>query len=101
MPPVSHGLLICGMAPDNRGVLSQADAVAALDSGDCPATQTMTAPDTGARGMSDEQVERMLRPPAPPPPPWLEPLAELVAEQLRPVVKAEVRAAMRARRESS
>ena len=42
----------------------------------------------------------MLRPPAPTEPPplpgWAEPWAELVAEKLQPVVRAEIRAALMA-----
>jgi hypothetical protein len=44
----------------------------------------------------DATADRIFRPPPPPPPPWLEPLAELVVEKLKPVVRAEVRSALRA-----
>jgi hypothetical protein len=45
-----------------------------------------------------ELVDRVAERFAPGPPAWLEPLAELVAARLEPVVRAEVRAALEAER---
>jgi hypothetical protein len=50
----------------------------------------------GLQPQSEEQLDRLLRPPPMPAPPWLPELAELVAEKLKPVVRAEIRAAMKA-----
>ena len=48
----------------------------------------------------DEEIDRMLHPPPaaepPPLPGWAEPWAELLAEKLKPVVRAEICAALRA-----
>jgi hypothetical protein len=83
--------------PDGKRVLNMNDAIAGLDSGEIkPDSFTVAFPDTGARALTDEHVDRLFHPPPPPPPPWLELLAELVAEKLRPVIRAEVRAALRA-----
>jgi hypothetical protein len=80
--------------PDGTRVLNMNDALAALDAGEVePGGLTVAFPDTGVRALPDELVERMFHPPLPP---WLEPLAELVAEKLKPVVRTEVRAALRA-----
>ena len=51
-----------------------------------------------AEALPDELVERMFHRPAPPPPSWLPELAALVAEELKPVIHAEVRAALEAER---
>ena len=56
---------------------------------------TFAFPDTGVRALPVELVERICHRPAPSPPAWLEPLAELVAEQLKPVIRSEVRAALK------
>ena len=83
--------------PDGKRVLNMNDAIAGLDSGEIkPDSFRVAFPDTGARALADEHVDRLFHPPPPPPPPWLEPLAELVAEKLRPVIRAEVRAALKA-----
>ena len=71
------------------------DAGAGLDNGEIRPGQTVPFPDTGVRAFPDELVDRMFHPPSPPPPAWLEPLAELVADKLRPVVRTEVRAALK------
>jgi hypothetical protein len=82
--------------PDGKRVLNLNDAIAGLDSGEIKRDSfTAAFPDTGVRAFTDEQVDRLFHPPPPPPPPWLEPLAELVAEKLRPVVRAEVRSVLR------
>jgi hypothetical protein len=79
------------VTPDGAQVLSQGDAIAGLDNGEIAPGETVPFPDTGVRALPDELVDRMFQPPSRPP--WLEPLAELVAEKLRPVVRTEVRAA--------
>ena len=71
------------------------DAIAALDAGEVK-QPTIKVPDLGTRALPDEFVERIVNPPLPPPPPWLPELADLVVERLKPVVCAEVRAAVRA-----
>ena len=76
-------------APGNGRLLSQEDAIAALDTGECPPQFTMTVPDTGIRALSEEVVEKMFAPAADPP--WLDRLAELVAEKLTPAIRAEAR----------
>jgi hypothetical protein len=77
------------LAPGDGRALSQEDAIAALDTGEYPPQFTMTVPDFGVRALPDEVVERMFAPPAEPP--WLERLAELVAEKLKPAIRAEAR----------
>jgi hypothetical protein len=81
------------VTPDGAQVLSLDDAIAGLDNGEIVPGQTVPFPDTGVRALPDELVDRMFHPP--PPPPWLEPLAELVADKLGPVVRTEVRAALK------
>jgi hypothetical protein len=83
------------VTPDGAQVLGLDDAIAGLDNGEIMAGQTVPFPDTGVRALPDELVDRMFQPPSPPPPPWLEPLAELVADKLSPLVRAEVRAALK------
>ena len=90
------------MAPDNEQALSIQDAIARLDSGDIKPT-SHGFPDTGVRALPDELVDRICPPPAtgaPPPPPWLlaqaDVIAEATAEKLKPLIRAEVRAALRA-----
>ena len=51
--------------------------------------------DVGVRALPDELVDRIFNRPPPSPPDWLEPLAALVAEQLKPVMRAEIRAALK------
>jgi hypothetical protein len=70
------------------------DAIRSLDCGEIkPGGWTMRVPEQpGLRARTDDEMDRLLRPP---PPAWLEPLAELVATRLRPVVRAEVRAALK------
>ena len=49
---------------------------------------------------SEEEIDRMLHPPPatepPPLPGWAEPWAEIVADKLKPIVRSEVRKAVRA-----
>jgi hypothetical protein len=80
------------VTPDGAQVLSLDDAIAGLDNDEITPGQTLPFPDTGVRALPDELVDRMFHPP---PPPWLEPLAELVATKLGPVVRSEVRAALK------
>ncbi len=82
------------VTPDGAQVLSLDDAIAGLDSGEIESGQTVPFPDTGVRALPDELVDRMFQPRSPPPA-WLEPLAELVADKLGPVVRTEVRAALK------
>jgi hypothetical protein len=51
-----------------------------------------------AEALPDELVERIFHRPEPPPPPWLPELAALVAEELKPVIRTEIRAALEAER---
>ena len=51
-------------------------------------------PETGIRSLPEDLVDRMTAPA--PPPPWLGPLAELVVEKLKPVVRSEIQAALKA-----
>jgi hypothetical protein len=85
--------------PGEDRALSLEGAVAALDAGEVkPAGLEIPAfPDQpGFRELTPEAIDaladRLFRPP---PPPWLEPLAELVADKLRPVVRSEVGAALK------
>jgi hypothetical protein len=89
--------------PGEDRALSLEDAVAALDAGEVKSggLEIPAFPDQpGFRELTPEAIDaladRLFRPPPPPLPHWLEPLAELVAETLKPVVRAEVRAAMKA-----
>ena len=75
------------------------DAIAALDSGAISPAADVEFPDTGVRAFPDELVERIFHPLPPPPPEWLESLAELVAEQLKSLIRTEVRAALGANRQ--
>jgi hypothetical protein len=80
------------LSPDGSRVMNAAEPVAGPDSGEIkPGGPTVSLPDSGIRALPDELVERLFHPPPPPPPEWLESLAELVAEKLKPVVRAEVR----------
>jgi hypothetical protein len=81
------------VTPDGERALSLDDAIAGLDSGQIR-RMTLQFPDTGVRALPDELVDRISNPPAPSPPPWLELLAELMVKKLKPVVRAEVRAAL-------
>jgi hypothetical protein len=83
------------VTPDGGQVLGLDDAIAGLDSGAIAPGQTVPFPDTGVRALPDELVDRMFQPASPSPPAWLEPLAELVADELGQVVRAELRAALR------
>ena len=81
------------------------DAIAALDAGEIQPAQLSwpgVHPDAlvGFQARSEDELDLMLRPPAPTEPPplpgWAEPWAELLAEKLKPVLRAEIRAALKA-----
>jgi hypothetical protein len=91
--------------PGEERALNLSDAVAMVDAGEVQpdlASWPGVHPDAlvGFQVSSEEEIDRMLHPPAPTDPPplpgWAEPWAELLAERLRPVVRAEIRAALRA-----
>ena len=87
------------LSPDGHRVLSLGDAIAALDSGEVK-SGTIVLPDSGVRALPDELVDRICPPPQEPePPPWLLAQAEVIAEatvaRLKPLIRAEVRAALR------
>lgn len=91
--------------PGDERALNLNDALAALDAGDIQPPHLSwpgVHPDglVGFQGRSEEEIDRMLRPPAPTEPPplpgWADPWAELLAEKLKPVVHAEIRAALKA-----
>jgi hypothetical protein len=92
------------VTPGDERVLSRDDAIEKLDSGEIkpggPEISTLADLQPGYRELTPEAIDAMadsiFRPPPPPPPPWLEQLAELVAEKLKPAVRAEVRAALKA-----
>ena len=81
------------VTPDGQRALSTEDAIAALDGGEIGHVTFPFA--ANVRALPDELVDRICHPPAPSPPAWLDSLAELVAEQLKPVIRSEVRAALR------
>jgi hypothetical protein len=81
------------VTPDGTQVLSLADAIAGLDNGTIAPHRGHAFPDSGARALPDELVERMFHPPPPVAPPWL---LEQLTEHLRPVIRSEVRRALQA-----
>jgi hypothetical protein len=92
------------LSPDGQRVLSLGDAIAALDCGEIqPGGPTITVPETGVRAFPDELVDRICPPPqrAGEPPAWLVAQAEVIAEatieKLKPLIRAEVRAALRSK----
>ena len=88
--------------PGREQVMSLDDAIAGLDSGAIkPDSGLPMWVQPGVVAMSEEEIDaaadRIFRPPPPPPlPEWAEPWAELVAKKLKPVIRAEVRSALRA-----
>jgi len=94
------------VAPDGSRVLHMADAIAGLDRGEIqPGGPVVQVPDAGVRAFPDDLVERICPPPAtgpPEPPAWLLAQAEVIAQatvaKLRPVIRAEVREALRRER---
>jgi hypothetical protein len=71
------------VAPDGSRVLSMADAIAGLDSGEIqPGGPTLTLPDTAVRALPDELVDQICPPPSTgvsEPPAWLLAQAEVIA----------------------
>jgi hypothetical protein len=92
------------VAPDGGRVLNMADAVAGLDSGEItPGGATVALPDAGVRALPDELVDQICPSPSTgvsEPPAWLLAQADVIAaatvEKLKPLIRAEVRAALRA-----
>jgi hypothetical protein len=89
------------LSPDGQRVLNLGDAIAALDSGEIqPGGPTMSLPNS-ASALPDELVERMFPKPSPEPPAWLlaqaEAIAQATAEKMTPLIRREVRAALRAK----
>ena len=74
--------------------MSTEDAIAALDGGEIGYV-TFPFPDTGVRALPAELVDRIFHRRDPSSPAWLDSLAELVAEKLKPVIRSEVRAALK------
>jgi hypothetical protein len=91
-------------APGEERALNLNDAIAALEAGEIQPPHLAwpgVHPDAvvGFQAPSEDELDRMLRPPPTEPPPlpgWAEPWAELLAEKLKPVVRAEIRAALTA-----
>jgi hypothetical protein len=91
------------VAPDGSRVLSMADAISGLDSGEIqPGGPTVSLPDSGVRAFPDGLVDRICPPPQPPgePPAWLLAQADVIAAataaKLKPLIRAEIRAALKA-----
>jgi hypothetical protein len=89
------------VAPDSEAALSLGDAIARLDRGTVK-PPTFDFPDTGVRALPDELVDMACPPPLTEvlePPPWLlaqaDVIAEATAKKLKPLIRAEVRAALR------
>jgi hypothetical protein len=87
--------------PGSDRAMTREAAIAALEAGEIepdripwPGADAERFP--GLHPQSEEELDRLLRPLPMSAPPWLPELAELVAEKLKPVVGAEVRAAMKA-----
>jgi hypothetical protein len=104
-PRGSRGSLSSGLRLMARVSLNLNDAIAALDAGEVkPARLEIPAlPDQpGFRELTAEAVDamadRLFRPPPPSPPVWLAEVAAIVAEELKPVVRAEVRGALKRQR---
>jgi len=90
------------LSPDGHRVLSLGDALAALESGAINPAAGVAFPDSGVRALPDELVDRICPPPQPAgePPAWLVAQAQVIAEatvaKLMPLIRAEVRAALKA-----
>jgi hypothetical protein len=86
--------------PGEDRAIGQADALALLDSGNFkPAGYDF--PDTGVRALPDELVDCACPPPSTGPPPWLlaqaEVIAQVTVEKMKPLIRAEIRAALRSK----
>jgi hypothetical protein len=94
------------LSPDGHRVLNLGEAIAALDSGAINPAAGVELPDTGVRALPDELVDRICPPPQPAgePPAWLVTQAQAIAEatvaKLKPLIRSEVRAALRARKQA-
>ena len=90
------------LSPDGHRVLKLGDAIAGLDSGAINPAAGVEFPDSGVRALPDELVDRICPPPQPAgePPAWLLAHAEVIAQatvnKMGPLVRAEVRAALKA-----
>jgi hypothetical protein len=90
--------------PNGERVFSTEDAIAAMDAGEVKPFSIPwpgVHPDTAHTFQrTEEEIDQMFHPPPPTEPPplpsWAEPWAELVAAQLKPIIRAEVRAALKA-----
>jgi hypothetical protein len=91
--------------PGEERVLNLNDAIAALDAGEVQPDRVSwpgvhPGAVVGLQAPSEDKLDRILRPPPPSEPPplpgWAEPWAELLAEKLKRIVGAEVRAALKA-----
>ena len=87
------------VTPDGTSRLHLNDAIAGLENGTIkPGGTTMTVTVTGA-ALPDELVDQICPPPQDGPPPWLVAQAQVIAaetvKQMRPVIRAEVRAELR------
>jgi hypothetical protein len=93
------------LSPDGHRVLSLGDALAALDSGAIDPAAGVEFPDSGVRALPDELVDRVCPPPQPAGEPAglaggaSEVIAQATVEKLKPLIRAEVRAALRANRQ--
>jgi hypothetical protein len=90
------------VAPGEDRALGMGDALALLDSGNVNPT-SVSLPYSAA-ALPDELVDRICPPPStgtPEPPAWLlaqaEVIAQATAEKMKPLIRAEVRAALRAK----
>jgi hypothetical protein len=90
------------VAPGTSQPLSLEGTIAHLDSGNFK-PPSGDFPDAGIRAFPDELVDQICPPPGKPdPPPWLlaqaEVIAEATVENLRPVIRAEMREALKRER---
>jgi hypothetical protein len=89
------------VTPSGDRVLSLDDAIAGLDSGEIQPGGPSIALPNSASALPDELVERMFPKPSPDPPAWLlaqaEVIAQATAEKMKPLIRREVRAALRAK----
>jgi hypothetical protein len=92
-------------APGEERALTLDDAIAMLDAGEVqPDLRSWPAvhPDAlvGFQPLNEEEIDQLLHPPAstepPPLPGWAEPWAAQIAALLTPIIRREIRAAVRA-----
>ncbi len=91
--------------PGEERVMNLNDAIAMLDAGEVqpdPRSWPGLHPDAlvGFQARSEEEIDRMLHPPPatepPPLPGWAEPWAAQIAALLTPIIRREIRAALKA-----